>query len=289
MTAFTLDGYEFACVREGAGEPLVLVHGSASDLRTWRTQVSVLAKDREVTAYSRRYHWPNAPIPPGADYSMVEQVDDLEALIEELDRGPAHLAGHSYGAFLALLLAIRRPDLVRSLVLAEPPALTLFVDPEPRPGQLLGLAVTRPRTLAAILRFYLGGLRPAQAAARRGDLETAMRRFGRAVLGRRVRGSLSAARYEQAAANTIAAEFLGSGLAPLPAREVRGVRAPVLLVGGAESPALFGRILDRLQELLPQVRRVTIRGASHIVHEDNPAAFGAAVRSFLEDCDLAVG
>ncbi len=97
-----------------------------------------------------------------------------------------------------------------------------------------------------------------------------------------MRRKLSPERYEQAAANAIAAEFLGSGLPPVADDAVRGIAAPVLLVRGAESPALFGYILDRLQELLPHARRVTIPGASHIVHEDNPEAYLAAVRGFLE-------
>jgi non-heme chloroperoxidase len=59
------------------------------------------------------------------------------------------------------------------------------------------------------------------------------------------------------------------------------VRIPTLLVNGERSPRLFHRLLDRLQALLPDGRRTTIPGASHIMHEDNPAAYNAAVASFL--------
>jgi len=279
----TINGQALEYREDGAGEPVVLVHGSASDLRTWRGPAAGLARDHRVVAYSRRYHWPNAPIPAGADYAMAEHVDDLQALIEGLAAGPVHLVGHSYGAFLALLLTIRAPGLVRSLVLAEPPAVTLFLDNEPRPEQVLKLALARPRTLLALLRFWSRGVRPARAAARKGDLEKATRLFGRAVLGGRVRRRMSPERFEQAAANTVAAEFLGSGLLPLAEDDVRRVGVPVLLVGGAESPALFRLILDRLEELLPRTRRVVIPGASHILHEDNLEAYLAAVRDFLAD------
>jgi pimeloyl-ACP methyl ester carboxylesterase len=54
-----------------------------------------------------------------------------------------------------------------------------------------------------------------------------------------------------------------------------------LLVSGQRSPRLFHRLLDRLEELLPNTKRVDIGGASHIMHEDNAAAYNAALRSFL--------
>jgi pimeloyl-ACP methyl ester carboxylesterase len=73
----------------------VLVHGSASDYRTWRHQIGTLEKGFLAVAYSRRYHWPNEPIAPGADYSMQEHVDDLEALVDDLGLSPVRLVGHS--------------------------------------------------------------------------------------------------------------------------------------------------------------------------------------------------
>jgi pimeloyl-ACP methyl ester carboxylesterase len=101
-------------VERGFGAPLVLVHGSASDRRTWGAQLEAFAARFRVIAYSRRYHWPNAPIPEGADYSMSEHVDDLRDLLDRLGAAPAHLVGHSYGAFVCLLLAAREPERVRS-------------------------------------------------------------------------------------------------------------------------------------------------------------------------------
>lgn len=58
------------------------------------------------------------------------------------------------------------------------------------------------------------------------------------------------------------------------------MRVPTLLVSGQRSPAVFHRLLDRLEELLPNAGRVEISGASHLMHEEDPAAYRAAVRSF---------
>jgi len=58
-----------------------------------------------------------------------------------------------------------------------------------------------------------------------------------------------------------------------------------LLVGGQRSPGVFGRLLDRLEALLPISTRIEIPASSHIMHEDNAAAYNSAVRSFLEACN----
>lgn len=281
MAAIRANGMALETVVRGSGETVVLVHGSVSDHRTWRGTQAALADGFRTVAYSRRYHWPNEPIPPGADYSMDEHVDDLRAVICALGGEPVHLIGHSYGAFLCLLLAIREPGLVRRMVLAEPPAVTLFVSLPPSPAALLGLLARRPRTAAAIMRFAATGLAPATAAIERGEADEAIAVFGRATLGRETYESLSAARMTQVRANLIEAEFLGTGFAPLAAADVQGITAPTLLISGARSPAMFKRIVERLDGLLPASERAVIADASHITHEDNPAAYRAAVRGFL--------
>ncbi len=282
MAHVNTNGSALEYAEVGGGDPVVFVHGSASDYRTWYLQQEAFAERFRVISYSRRYHWPNEPIPDGADYSMDEHVADLYALLHSLGASPAHLVGHSYGAFVCLLLAMREPQLVRTLVLAEPPAITLFVSNTPKPLELLKLLATRPRTAAAIIKLGAMGLGPAKAAAERGDMEKAMRLFGTAALGREAYGHLSETRKEQVRANLFKAEFLGSGFPPLEEEPLRGVRTPTLLMTGRSSPRAFHRLADRLEELLPQAERAEIPDASHIMHEDNAPAYNAAVLSFLE-------
>ena len=281
MPNLAVNQTELEYAEAGSGEPLLFVHGSASDYRTWQAQWDVFALQYRVIAYSRRFHWPNEKIREGMDYSMAEQLDDLQAVVHALGAAPAHLVGHSYGAFLALLLAIREPSLVRSLVLGEPPVITLFVSNTPQPLEILKLLATRPRTAAAIAKFGATGFGPATARAKQGDARAAMRTFGKAVLGLQAFQRLSATRLEQVDANAILAEFVGSGFPSLSPVEVRSVRAPALLVNGERSPGLFHRLNDALEELLPNAQRIHVEGASHIMHEDNPSAYNNAVGSFL--------
>jgi pimeloyl-ACP methyl ester carboxylesterase len=275
------------CVVRGSGEPLVLVHGSSSDVRSWDGQIDGFAESFRVWAYSRRYHWPNPPLPDGEPYDMRRHVGDLETLMDRAGQGPVHLVGHSYGAFMCLLAAIRRPERVASLVLAEPPVLTLFTSDPPRPPELLRLLLTRPRAGVAIMRFGLGGVVRAQRALRKGDPDGALRAFGSAVLGKKSLESLSPERWQQARDNFIAAELEPPGFPPIGPGCVRKVQAPTLLVNGARSPALFRHFADRLEGFLSDVERVRIPDASHMMHEDNPGAFADAVSSFLVGRALA--
>lgn len=284
MGRLCIDDAELEYSEIGRGEPLLLVHGSASDCRTWRFQRLAFADRFRVICFSRRYHWPNSPIPEGADYSMLEQTADLGSVIRGLGAAPAHLVGHSYGAFLCLLLAMKQRSLVRTLVLAEPPVITLFVSPGPTPWEFAKLLLTRPRTAAAIMRFAAMGVGPARRAFQRGDLEAGIRAFGDAVLGpagyEHLPESLKAEIHDNLP--TVRAELLGSGLVPLAADALQTLDLPTLLVTGEKSVALFHRLADRLGELLPAAERVEIRGGTHMMHQDNASAFNRSVRRFLD-------
>ncbi len=279
---FNINGVEFKSVDKGTGDTILFVHGSNNDYRSWIPQLDALSNNYRTVSYSRRYHYPNESIPETADYSMAEQLDDLQAVIEQLGVEKVHLVGHSYGAFLGLLLAIQDSSAIQSLTLIEPPIFTLFISLPPKPQEILGLLITRPRTAIAIIRFAITGLNPAVEAAKKNDMERALEIFGKAVLGEKAFNSLSTERLEQANVNNIKAEYLGSGFLPLDEADVAGVRLPTLLVNGADSPALFHRFNERLHELLPNSEQIIIPQASHIVHQDNAFAFNAELRAFLE-------
>src|SRR5688572_8541768 len=110
----------------GKGEPLVFVHGGLGDLHTFQRQVQEFATSFRVVAYSRRFSPPNAP-PREKDVNpLSNHVADLRALMTQLKATPANLVGNSYGAYVALALAVDHPELVRRLVLGEPPVLPLL-------------------------------------------------------------------------------------------------------------------------------------------------------------------
>jgi pimeloyl-ACP methyl ester carboxylesterase len=278
-----VNGTTLAYCEQGAGEPVVFVHGTACDLRTWGQQLPEIGRSYRAIAYSRRFARPNEDIDPDADDQMLPHVEDLAAFLREIGADPAHLVGSSWGAFISLLTAIRHPELVRSLVLEEPPVLSLFASTPPRPAELLRLLATRPRTGIALLRFAAGAMVPAQRAFERGEDEEAMRRFLGGVLGAEGYERLTEASKQVMRENLGAAraQLLGAGFPPLDDDQVRSIGAPTLLITGEHSPAFFLRLADRLEELLPDAERIEIPHASHLMHEENAPAVNEAILAFL--------
>lgn len=74
-------------------------------------------------AYSRRYHYPHAVPGDSTDYSANLHAMDLASFIRGLGLQQSHIVGSSYGAYTALVLASKNPELVRSLTIGEPPIL----------------------------------------------------------------------------------------------------------------------------------------------------------------------
>ena len=109
----------------GSGTPVIFVHGSLSDYTYWQGQMEPFAARYHAIAYSRRYNFPNRN-PDRAGYSAITDADDLAKLVRALGVGKVVAVGHSYGALTALFLAIRHPELVLAMVLAEAPAVSLL-------------------------------------------------------------------------------------------------------------------------------------------------------------------
>jgi pimeloyl-ACP methyl ester carboxylesterase len=270
----------------GAGDAVVLVHGGLSDGRTWQAQLEALSTSHRVIAYTRRDHHVGRAQAEAPD-QMSKDIQDLAALAGKLGLGPVHLVGHSWGAFVCLWLSIRRPDLVRSLVLAEPPFLPLFVSSPPKPQELIRMFAISPATAMTVLRFGMRGFAtPTSVVKRDGALM-----FARSPMGMPVGQALDAPPKSKSKSKAkrpevrdnleaLRSEFLANNFGPLSDELLEQVRVPVLLLTGEDSPAFLTRLIDRLEQLLPDSRRVTIEGASHFMHEDNPEAFNREVLEF---------
>lgn len=280
MTTVRFDDVEVELVEAGTGPTVVLVHGSASDRRTWEPVQPALAEHFHTVGYSRRHHWPNPPADPDGDYSMGQHVDDLAHLIGQIG-APVDLVGHSYGGFVALQTTIHHPHLVRRQVLIEPPVVPLFLSDPPRVAELARVLVTRPRLGLGLLRFGATGLAPATRAARADRMDKALRTFGKAVLGQPSFDALSPARWAQCQANNIRAEYLSGSFDPLADDQVRAVEAPTLLLSGEDSRPVWPRLSDHLADLLPDSDHRRLPGAAHLVHEDAPEATVTAIVDFL--------
>src|SRR5215813_14004635 len=120
MQTLRVNGYDMAYIELGQGTPLVCVHGTLGDFRTWSAVLGPLSRKHRVISVSLRHFFPEHWDGTGDNYRMAQHVADMIAFIEQIDPKPINLMGHSRGGHIAFRIAQQRPDLLRKLVLAEP-------------------------------------------------------------------------------------------------------------------------------------------------------------------------
>lgn len=280
-----VNGTELAYNEEGSGESVIFVHGVFNDLRSWKHQMDAFGSEFRAVAVSCRYHYPNEPIPVDAEYRLEALADDLGAFLRALDLAPAHLIGNSSGAFVCLLLAHKRPELVRSLTLAEPPVLSVLgVSIPPKPIELLKLFVQSPTTTFDVVKFGAKGIGPAQKAFERGNDKKGVQAFTQTVLGQKAAANMTEFMHQQIQDNMGPFRaVIRTGLPHFSATDARHVDVPTLLVAGEHSAPAQQRVMDKLERVIPGTERLDIRDASHLMYEDQPEVFNREVLSFLKN------
>jgi pimeloyl-ACP methyl ester carboxylesterase len=101
----------------GEGQPLVLLHGGLTDASEFVATEPALTPSFRVFTPERRGHGHSPDVEGPITYDLM--AEDTVAFLDQVVGGPAHLVGHSDGANVALMVALRRPDLVRHLVLVS--------------------------------------------------------------------------------------------------------------------------------------------------------------------------
>jgi pimeloyl-ACP methyl ester carboxylesterase len=99
----------------GQGEPLVLMHGGLVDARFFEPNLAALTERFHVYTPERRGHGRTPDVDGPITYQLM--ADDTIAFLDEVVGRPADLVGHSDGAFVAMLVAMQRPELVNRLVM----------------------------------------------------------------------------------------------------------------------------------------------------------------------------
>jgi pimeloyl-ACP methyl ester carboxylesterase len=272
LNKIEVNGAEMHYKERGAGEPVVFVHGGLGDFRTWGPQMEPFAKLYHVISYSRRGHYPNPWPEDYSEIAMMRHVDDLAALIQKLELGRVHIVANSYGGYISLHTALKYPQLVRTLALAEPPVHPLL--------QRL------PGGEALLQEFMRDAWLPAGRAFAEGDMDGGVRLFIEGAVGEgefdklppRVREAMMKNAPELAAATTT--EF-SVHMPDLPCEDAARIEAPTLLMRGSLSPRMYSLINDELARCLPHAEQAIIPNAAHVLHSHNPEAHNAVVLDFL--------
>ncbi len=271
-TTFNGTRLTYRLIGDSGAVPVVFVHGSLGDLRSWTAQETAFAQRYRVLVYSRRYHPPNPQVNDDQVYSPKLHAEDLAALLLTLDIAPAHIVGSGYGAYTALALALDHPQLVRSLVLAEPPIFPLLTASE------AGDSARRA--------FYTNSFDPARAAFARGDSVAGLRAFFDAMNGRGRFEQLSPSARADVLAHAFEMrhEMLASReqyFPPVSCAELGRITTPVLLVRGERSPRMLQLITDELARCLRNDTTVIIPGAGYPANAGNPNYYNQVVARFI--------
>lgn len=268
-----INGNEFSVLERGKGEPVLFVHGPLADYRAWHKQLEFLSGRYRVISYSRRAHYPNSILNNPAEYQPATHVADLATLIENLEAVPVHLIGRSDGGAIAALLTNQRPDLVRSLTLAEPRIFSVLTGPN-------------DKVALGFLRIAFDVVRK---MAETGEMNMALGEYIRLVYGKDMLAQLpewvqvmfAQNSHTLPAALTTYFETAGFNCAA-----ARRIRCPVLIINGELSPTLNLAIGGELNAIIPNSRLWTLPRCSYGMQLDHPADFNEAISTFLAGLDL---
>jgi pimeloyl-ACP methyl ester carboxylesterase len=253
---------------DASKQPLIFIHGSASDYRTWEAQIDVFAQKYHVFAYSRRAHYPNPYVEYRPDYSISVETDDLASLIQRLASNPVHLVGWSYGAFIAASVAKNYSHLVRSLVLAEPPIMSFLT------------TNTETEPLYKDMAAKIFAVREALSV---GNYQEAVQKFIDAVSGQGVFELTPPEQQKRMLQNAKTLfELTSAERDPFSCNDALAINAPTLLVSGEKSALLLQKITSELARCLRKKECVVIKNAGHPMHSQNPQDYNRAVLGFLD-------
>ena len=260
--------YDMAYVERGSGPPLILVHGALSDYRTWLPLLNEFSETNRTIAVSLRHYFPEQWDGKDSDLSLQQHADDIAAFIQALQLGPVSLLGHSRGGAVALLVASKHPALIHRLVLADPSPLTTMLS---RHADVQAAMNARKATLQEVMKHYHAG-----------DTERGLQVFVDYIAGPTAwENTPEPVRHKLRSNTWTQTSLLRDIETQFSCDNAGNISAPVLLVTGEHSSALYGHMHSALQPCLKQVSNVNISDAGHMMYRANPTAFAFEVQDFI--------
>lgn len=257
---------------QGEGPALVFVHGAWSDAESWQPQVERFSEDHRTITYDLRGHGKTGSSDQRT-YSIDLFVDDLEALLDELEVEQAVICGLSLGSMIAQSYLARYPERVEGIVLAGaiqtfppvrmPKPMKRALSPAAPLGASLAMMGTRPT-----FQMLLGSIRTVTGGPWL-SLDPEVRKEAL-----------------QAVEETSASEFkkVFKALYAFEPPALDDVSVPALVVyGDRDAPPVKGQSKELARTL--GGKGVMIRNAAHMVNQDQPEAFNATLAEFLSEIE----
>jgi 3-oxoadipate enol-lactonase len=245
---------------EGSGPAVLLIHGWTLDLDMWEAQARALRDSFRVIRYDRRGFGLSSGRP-----SLVHDITDIRALCEHLCLRSVALLGMSHGARVAAQIAAQDPGLVSCVVFDGAPA-GVVLDVETA-GSDIPIAAYRALVRAGGTSGFLAEWckHPlTQLRTRDGPTHELLRRM-----------------LERYRAEDLQESDADEPAPPRPPR-AESIRSPALIISGALDLESRIRAADELARALPSSERVIVPESGHLPNLDNPLAYNALLRGFLE-------
>jgi pimeloyl-ACP methyl ester carboxylesterase len=224
----------------GSGDPLLLLHGGLADASGFALQTPAFAERYRVIVPDRRGHGQTPDVDGPISYDLM--ADDTIAFMDAVGTGPGLLVGWSDGGDVGLLVAIKRPDLVRTLV-------------------LMGA------------NFSADGLTPEAAAAFKPDSDTSMIPAMRDMWSEH---AVDPDRFEAVLDKMMHCWFDYA----IPPADLARIAAPTLVMVGDDDITRFEHTIE-LFEAIPDAQLAVIPGASHLAPIEKPELVNQLVLDFL--------
>ena len=256
-----IQGAALAVLDEGAGEPLLFVHGFPLNHTMWQPQIEAFSSHYRVLAPDLRGF--GASDVGGETVTMEDFADDLAAMLDALDvRGRIALCGLSMGGYIAFRFAAKYSSRLRSLVLCDTRAAA--DSPEAAANRLKMAEQVLSEGAEVAANAMLPKLFGPRTTAERPELPAATRRV--------IVGTKPAA---------IAAAQSGMAARPDSTALLPQIRLPTLVVVGEDDAIAPVAEMRGIAAAIPSAEFVVVPDAGHMAPLENSAAFNAALESFL--------
>ncbi len=251
----------------GRGPSVVCLHANASSSGQWRDLLEELGATHHVLApdlygAGKSPDWPSPSL-----ISLADEVDFIEPVLARA-AAPLVLVGHSHGAAVALMAALRQPGRVRALVLYEPTLFALVDAHQPAPNGADGI-----RQAVA----------DAGAALDAGNHDAAAERFIDFWMDAGSWRGMPAQRQAGIAASIVNVRRWGHALfnEPTSRAALGALTMPVLLMVGGRSPEAAQAVARQLGPALPRVQRCDLPALGHMGPVTHPEVVNPVIRDFL--------
>jgi len=271
-----IDGRSIDVRSEGAGAPVIFVHGALSDRRVWDPVVDALAEiapNHQLMTYTQRHFGPGSgPLGMPEDFTRDTHISDLIRLAETVGNGtPVTLVTWSYGGEIGLHAMKRRPDLFSAAIHFEPILFPLLSE---TPGGERA-RIEKVRTVFA----------PAIVLAKKGDLEGAAMRFMEGVFQMPLGSAATVVDPwpEIWRENSRTIPPYGA-MEPLPVTcaDLAGIGAPTIVLQGTETHIDTAMMADRITDCLGNALTLRVSGANHGMPMRKPVRLARMISGFLE-------